>query len=68
MLPVVAALVAGLAFTTAVDIAAGRTVAAAEAPHGLAFLGLGLLWMLTRTAPATRAMAARRTSVGPRTA
>jgi predicted anti-sigma-YlaC factor YlaD len=48
MLPVIAALAAGLAITMAVDIAAGRTQAAAEAPHGLAFLGLGLLWLLTR--------------------
>jgi predicted anti-sigma-YlaC factor YlaD len=48
LLPVVAALVAGLAATMAIDIAAGRTQAAAEAPHGLAFLGLGLLWLLSR--------------------
>jgi predicted anti-sigma-YlaC factor YlaD len=48
MLPLVAALTAGLALTMAVDISAGRTQAAAEAPHGLAFLGLGLLWLLSR--------------------
>jgi predicted anti-sigma-YlaC factor YlaD len=46
LLPVVGALAAGFAFTMAVDIGAGRTQAAAEAPHGLAFLGLGFLWLL----------------------
>jgi predicted anti-sigma-YlaC factor YlaD len=46
MLPLVAALVLGLGVTMAVDIAAGRTQAAVEAPHGLAFLGLGLLWLV----------------------
>ena len=48
LLAVMAALAGGLALTMAVDIAAGRTNAAAEAPHGLAFLGLGLLWLLSR--------------------
>jgi predicted anti-sigma-YlaC factor YlaD len=48
LLPFVAALAAGLAVTMIVDIAAGRTQAAAEAPHGLAFLGLGMLWLLSR--------------------
>jgi hypothetical protein len=48
MLPLVAALAAGLALTMTLDIWAGRTQAATEAPHGLAFLGLGLLWLLTR--------------------
>jgi predicted anti-sigma-YlaC factor YlaD len=46
MLPLVAALVVGLGLTMALDIAAGRTQAAVEAPHGLAFLGLGLLWLV----------------------
>ena len=46
VLPFVAALVVGLGSTMAVDIGAGRTQAAAEAPHGLAFLGLALLWVL----------------------
>jgi predicted anti-sigma-YlaC factor YlaD len=46
MLPLVAALVVGLGLTMALDIAAGRTQAAVEAPHGLAFLGLGLLWLM----------------------
>jgi predicted anti-sigma-YlaC factor YlaD len=46
LLPVVAVLVAALGVTMIADIAAGRTQAAAEAPHGLALLGLGLLWVL----------------------
>jgi predicted anti-sigma-YlaC factor YlaD len=46
MLPLVAALVVGLGSTMALDIWAGRTQAAAEAPHGLAFLGLGFLWVV----------------------
>ena len=46
MLPFLGALVVALALTMAVDIAAGRTQAAAEAPHGLAFLGLAFLWIL----------------------
>ncbi|HLY83293.1 MAG TPA: zf-HC2 domain-containing protein [Acidimicrobiales bacterium] len=46
MLPLVGALAVALVLTMAADIAAGRTQAAAEAPHGLAFLGLGLLWVL----------------------
>jgi len=48
LLPFVAALASGLALTMVIDIAAGRTQAAAEAPHGLAFLGLGMLWLLSR--------------------
>ena len=48
LLPFVAALSAALAVTMVVDIAAGHTDAAAEAPHGMAFLGLGMLWLLSR--------------------
>lgn len=48
LLPFVAALSAGLAVTMVVDIAGGHTEAAAEAPHGLTFLGLGMLWLLSR--------------------
>jgi predicted anti-sigma-YlaC factor YlaD len=51
LLPFVAALAGGLALTMVVDIAAGRTQAAAEAPHGLAFLGLAMLWLLSRQTP-----------------
>jgi predicted anti-sigma-YlaC factor YlaD len=51
LLPFVAVLAAGLALTMAVDIAAGRTQAAAEAPHGLALLGVGLLWVLAHPRP-----------------
>jgi predicted anti-sigma-YlaC factor YlaD len=46
ILPFVAALVVGRGSTMVLDISAGRTQAAAEAPHGLAFLGLGFLWVL----------------------
>jgi len=64
MLPVVAALSIGLALTMAVDTSAGRTQAAGEAPHCLAFLGLGLLWLLTReiyNGPTMRSPRTRRT-------
>jgi predicted anti-sigma-YlaC factor YlaD len=44
MLPLVGALVAGLSLTSGLDILNGRTAAGAEAPHGLAILGLMLLW------------------------
>lgn len=50
LLPIVAALAAGLAVSMVVDISAGRTQAAAVAPDCLAFLGLGLLWVLSRQA------------------
>jgi predicted anti-sigma-YlaC factor YlaD len=64
LLPVVGALAVGFAFTMAVDIGAGRTQAAAEAPHGLAFLGLGFLWLLAREVrdPDVREVARRRTT------
>jgi predicted anti-sigma-YlaC factor YlaD len=54
LLPFMAVLAGGLALTMAADIAAGRTQAAAEAPHGLAFLGVGLLWVLAHPIPARR--------------
>jgi predicted anti-sigma-YlaC factor YlaD len=46
MLPLVGALTVALVTTMAADVAAGRTQAAAEAPHGVALLGLGLLYAL----------------------
>jgi predicted anti-sigma-YlaC factor YlaD len=46
VLPIMAALVACLTVTTLTDVAAGRTVATSEAPHGLAMLGVMLLWVL----------------------
>jgi predicted anti-sigma-YlaC factor YlaD len=64
MLPLVAALAAGLALTMTLDIWAGRTQAATEAPHGLAFLGLGLLWLLTRDARYGRYARAPHTRTG----
>ena len=48
LLPIVAALAGGLAVSMVVDISAGRTQAAAVAPDCLAFLGLGLPWVLSR--------------------
>jgi predicted anti-sigma-YlaC factor YlaD len=68
MLPLVAALAAGLALTMTLDITAGRTQAATEAPHGLAFLGLGLLWLLTRDVRSSRAPRALRAPRVPRPA
>lgn len=64
LLPVVWALAAGFALTMAVDIGAGRTQAAAEAPHGLAFLGLGFLWLLAREVrdPEVREVSRHRTT------
>jgi predicted anti-sigma-YlaC factor YlaD len=46
ILPLMAALVAGLTITCVLDVTAGRTVAGTEAPHGLAVLGLALLWLV----------------------
>jgi predicted anti-sigma-YlaC factor YlaD len=46
VVPLVGVLVGCLCVTTTLDIVAGRTVAAAEAPHGLAFLGLAMIWMI----------------------
>ncbi|HEX3540253.1 MAG TPA: zf-HC2 domain-containing protein [Acidimicrobiales bacterium] len=62
LLAVMAALAGGLALTMAVDIAAGRTNAAAEAPHGLAFLGLAFLWLLSREVDAAAPRRAPRTA------
>ncbi len=60
LLPFMAVLASGLALTMAADIAAGRTQAAAEAPHGLAFLGVGLLWVLAHPVPGRPARRAAR--------
>jgi predicted anti-sigma-YlaC factor YlaD len=46
VLPLVGVLVGCLCATTVLDVAAGRTVAAAEAPHGLAFLGLAMILLI----------------------
>ncbi len=49
MVPLVAALVAGLAVTTSIDVIEGRTLVSTEAIHLLDASGLGLLWALART-------------------
>jgi hypothetical protein len=48
MLPVVGALVACLAVTTAIDLTEGRAGAGAEAAHLLDLIGLAFLWLVTR--------------------
>jgi predicted anti-sigma-YlaC factor YlaD len=59
-LPIMAALVVALGSTMALDIGAGRTQAAAEAPHGLAILGLGFLWVLAYPATVAGRAGSRR--------
>ena len=49
MLPLVGALVACLAVTTAVDLTEGRAGAGGEAAHLLDLVGLAFLWLVTRT-------------------
>lgn len=53
MLPIVGALVACLAVTTAVDLSEGVAGAGTEAAHLLDLVGLGFLWLVTRTPMAT---------------
>jgi predicted anti-sigma-YlaC factor YlaD len=48
MVPIVAALVAGLAVTTGIDVMEGRVVATTEVGHLLELMGLALLWALAR--------------------
>jgi predicted anti-sigma-YlaC factor YlaD len=43
--PMLAAFVAVLAVTTAVDVGAGRVAPSAEVPHLMTAFGLGLLWL-----------------------
>jgi predicted anti-sigma-YlaC factor YlaD len=54
ILVLVGVLVTCLTVTMAVDIVAGRTVAAAEAPHMLALLGFGFLWLVAHPEPGPR--------------
>jgi predicted anti-sigma-YlaC factor YlaD len=49
LLPMAAALVAGLAITAAADIVTGRSDLLGESPHLLEVVGLVLLWRLART-------------------
>ena len=51
LLPVVAALVACLVASSLLDVAAGSTAAWGEAQHVLDFVGLAVVWLLSRPAP-----------------
>lgn len=51
LLPVVAALVACLMASSLLDVAAGSTKALAEGQHVLDFVGLAVVWLLSRPAP-----------------
>jgi predicted anti-sigma-YlaC factor YlaD len=50
LLPVVAALVACLFASSLLDVASGRTAALGEAQHVLDFVGLAVVWLLSRPA------------------
>ncbi|MCJ7436429.1 MAG: zf-HC2 domain-containing protein [Acidimicrobiia bacterium] len=54
LFPVAAALVACLVITSVIDIATGRAAAVNELTHVTELLGLGLLWLVGRAAPADR--------------
>jgi predicted anti-sigma-YlaC factor YlaD len=51
LLPVVAALVVCLLGSTLLDVAAGNTGAFGEVQHVLDFVGLAVVWLLSRPAP-----------------
>jgi predicted anti-sigma-YlaC factor YlaD len=51
LLPVVAALVVCLVGSSFLDVAAGSTRALGEAQHVLDFVGLAVVWLLSRPAP-----------------
>jgi predicted anti-sigma-YlaC factor YlaD len=53
LLPVVVALVACLVGSSLLDVAAGNTAALGEAQHALDFVGLAVVWLLSRPAPRT---------------
>jgi predicted anti-sigma-YlaC factor YlaD len=50
LLPVVIALVACLVGSSLLDVASGNTAALGEAQHVLDFVGLAVVWLLSRTA------------------
>jgi predicted anti-sigma-YlaC factor YlaD len=54
LLPVAAALVACLVITSVIDVASGRAAALNEVTHVTELLGLALLWLVGRAAPADR--------------
>jgi len=51
LLPVVVALVVCLMGSSLLDVAAGNTAALGEAQHALDFVGLAVVWLLSRPAP-----------------
>jgi predicted anti-sigma-YlaC factor YlaD len=51
LLPVVAALVACLVGSSLLDVASGNTRALGEAQHVIDFVGLAVVWLLSRPAP-----------------
>ncbi len=53
LLPVVAALVICLVGSSLLDVASGNTAALGEAQHALDFVGLAVVWLLSRPAPRT---------------
>lgn len=53
LLPVVAALVVCLVGSSLLDVASGNTAALGEAQHALDFVGLAVVWLLSRPAPRT---------------
>jgi predicted anti-sigma-YlaC factor YlaD len=64
LLPVAAALVAFLAGTAVLDVAAGHAPAMAESHHLLDLVGLALVWLLTRAGVPGGPAGARRLAVG----
>jgi predicted anti-sigma-YlaC factor YlaD len=64
LLPVAAALVAFLAGTAVLDVAAGHAPAMAESHHLLHLVGLALVWLLTRAGVPDGPAGARRLAVG----
>jgi predicted anti-sigma-YlaC factor YlaD len=51
LLPVVVALVVCLVGSSFLDVASGNTAALGEAQHALDFVGLAVVWLLSRPAP-----------------
>jgi predicted anti-sigma-YlaC factor YlaD len=62
LLPLAAALAAGMALTSAVDVAEGRAAALSESAHQLELLGVVLVWQLARHAPTSSGRFVRRTA------
>ena len=59
LFPLVAALVACLVLTSAVDIASGRTAAFGELSHSTELLGLALCWLVGRSSAPARSISRR---------